>query len=115
MVKKVGKYEIGRTLGEGTFGKVKYAVNSETAERVAIKILDKGRIQQQPVWTRTSRSVRTVRARGQAAPRLGTTVRTLCVPASGVPCVPRTVAPHTAYRGAPGSRAWASRSRRRSP
>ena len=41
MVKKVGKYEIGRTLGEGTFGKVKYAVNSETAERVAIKILDK--------------------------------------------------------------------------
>ena len=47
MVKKVGKYEIGRTLGEGTFGKVKYAVNSETAERVAIKILDKGRIQQQ--------------------------------------------------------------------
>ena len=47
MVKKVGKYEIGRTLGEGTFGKVKYAVNSETAERVAIKILDKERIQQQ--------------------------------------------------------------------
>lgn len=41
MVKKVGKYEIGKTLGEGTFGKVKYAINSETDERVAIKVLDK--------------------------------------------------------------------------
>jgi serine/threonine protein kinase len=33
-VKRVGKYEIGRTLGEGTFGKVKYAVNTETGEKV---------------------------------------------------------------------------------
>lgn len=33
-VKKVGKYEIGKTLGEGTFGKVKYAVNTETGEKV---------------------------------------------------------------------------------
>ena len=47
MVKKVGKYEIGRTLGEGTFGKVKFAVNTETNERVAIKILDKEKIQKQ--------------------------------------------------------------------
>jgi len=46
-VKKVGKYEIGRTLGEGTFGKVKFAVNTETNERVAIKILDKEKIQKQ--------------------------------------------------------------------
>ena len=41
MVKKVGKYELGRTLGEGTFGKVKYAINTETQEAVAIKVLDK--------------------------------------------------------------------------
>jgi len=33
-VKRVGKYEIGKTLGEGTFGKVKYAVNTETGEKV---------------------------------------------------------------------------------
>eukprot|EP00606_Chrysophyceae_sp_TOSAG23-5_P001039 GSChrysophyteH2.ASY1.ANO1.373.1 assembled CDS len=38
MVKRVGKYELGRTLGEGTFGKVKYAVNVETQEAVAIKV-----------------------------------------------------------------------------
>ena len=41
MPKKVGKYDIGKTLGEGTFGKVKYAVNTETSKAVAIKILDK--------------------------------------------------------------------------
>lgn len=47
MPKRVGKYEIGKTLGEGTFGKVKYAVNTETGGSVAIKILDKASIQQQ--------------------------------------------------------------------
>lgn len=47
MVKKVGKYELFRTLGEGTFGKVKYAVNTETTEPVAIKVLDKEKIQKQ--------------------------------------------------------------------
>lgn len=38
MVKKVGKYEIGKTIGEGTFGKVKLAVNTETGEKMAIKV-----------------------------------------------------------------------------
>lgn len=38
MGKRVGKYELGRTLGEGTFGKVKFAVNTETGEMVAIKV-----------------------------------------------------------------------------
>lgn len=47
MVKKVGKYELFRTLGEGTFGKVKYAVNTESQEPVAIKVLDKEKIQKQ--------------------------------------------------------------------
>jgi len=45
MGKTVGKYELYRTLGEGSFGKVKYAVNKETNEAVAIKILDKDKIQ----------------------------------------------------------------------
>ena len=31
MVKKVGKYEIGRTLGEGTFGKCVLAHHSPVA------------------------------------------------------------------------------------
>ncbi|KAJ7978925.1 Non-specific serine/threonine protein kinase [Quillaja saponaria] len=42
--RKVGKYEVGRTIGEGTFAKVKYAKNTETGESVAIKILAKSTI-----------------------------------------------------------------------
>lgn len=41
---RVGKYELGRTLGEGTFAKVKFAKNVETGENVAIKILDKEKV-----------------------------------------------------------------------
>lgn len=41
---RVGRYEIGRTLGEGTFAKVKFARNVETGENVAIKILDKEKV-----------------------------------------------------------------------
>ncbi|XP_042060419.1 CBL-interacting serine/threonine-protein kinase 24-like isoform X2 [Salvia splendens] len=39
--RKVGKYELGRTIGEGTFAKVKFAHNTETGDNVAIKILAK--------------------------------------------------------------------------
>lgn len=41
---RVGKYELGRTLGEGTFAKVKFARHVETGETVAIKILDKEKV-----------------------------------------------------------------------
>ncbi|KAK8961687.1 CBL-interacting protein kinase 23 [Platanthera guangdongensis] len=41
---RVGRYNLGRTLGEGTFAKVKFARNVETGENVAIKILDKEKI-----------------------------------------------------------------------
>ncbi|KAL6959099.1 CBL-interacting serine/threonine-protein kinase 1 [Sarracenia purpurea var. burkii] len=41
---RLGKYEIGRTLGEGNFGKVKYAKNLDSGQPFAIKILEKSRI-----------------------------------------------------------------------
>ncbi|RDX61410.1 CBL-interacting protein kinase 23, partial [Mucuna pruriens] len=41
---RVGKYELGRTLGEGNFAKVKFARHVETKENVAIKILDKEKV-----------------------------------------------------------------------
>lgn len=37
--KHVGEYELGRTLGEGAFGKVKLGTNIFTGEQVAIKII----------------------------------------------------------------------------
>ncbi|XXG52706.1 hypothetical protein AAC387_Pa03g0962 [Persea americana] len=42
--RRVGKYEVGRTIGEGTFAKVKFARNSETGDPVALKILDKEKV-----------------------------------------------------------------------
>ncbi|KAL7134690.1 hypothetical protein ABFS83_11G043300 [Erythranthe nasuta] len=42
--RKVGKYELGRTIGEGTFAKVKFAQSTETGESVAIKVLAKSTI-----------------------------------------------------------------------
>ncbi|KAK6151773.1 hypothetical protein DH2020_014408 [Rehmannia glutinosa] len=42
--RKVGKYELGRTIGEGTFAKVKFAQNMENGDSVAIKVLAKSTI-----------------------------------------------------------------------
>lgn len=42
--RRIGKYEVGRTIGEGAFAKVKFARNSETGKPVAIKILDKDKV-----------------------------------------------------------------------
>ncbi|CAN6442377.1 unnamed protein product [Victoria cruziana] len=44
VMRKVGKYEVGRTVGEGTFAKVKFAKNTETGEGVAMKVLAKSSI-----------------------------------------------------------------------
>ncbi|KAF0923148.1 hypothetical protein E2562_003364 [Oryza meyeriana var. granulata] len=40
----LGGYEMGRTLGEGNFGKVKYARHVATGGHFAVKILDRGRV-----------------------------------------------------------------------
>ncbi|KAK9269490.1 hypothetical protein L1049_001265 [Liquidambar formosana] len=44
MTKRVGKFEVGRTIGEGTFAKVKFAQNTETGESVAMKVIAKSTI-----------------------------------------------------------------------
>ncbi|ONK63110.1 uncharacterized protein A4U43_C07F11520 [Asparagus officinalis] len=41
---RLGKYEIGRTLGEGNFGKVKFARHVDSGHPYAVKILDRKRI-----------------------------------------------------------------------
>lgn len=41
---RLGKYELGRTLGEGNFGKVKFAKDTVSGQSFAVKIIDKSRI-----------------------------------------------------------------------
>lgn len=41
---RLGRYELGRTLGEGNFGKVKFAQDLDSGLPFAVKILEKNRI-----------------------------------------------------------------------
>lgn len=56
--KRVGNYVIGNTVGEGTFGKVKCAIHIPTGEKVAVKILEKKRIQEQADVKRVNREIK---------------------------------------------------------
>lgn len=58
---RVGKYELGRTIGEGTFAKVKYSRNVETGEKVAIKVLDKEKILQHQMVEQIKREISTMK------------------------------------------------------
>lgn len=42
--RKVGQYILGKSIGEGTFGKVKIGKHIITGEKVAVKILEKSKI-----------------------------------------------------------------------
>lgn len=46
MVKKIGNYQLGKTLGAGTFGKVKYAVDSTDPNKTAyaVKVIDRAQV-----------------------------------------------------------------------
>ncbi|XP_061959339.1 CBL-interacting protein kinase 32-like isoform X3 [Populus nigra] len=59
--RRVGKYEMGRTIGEGTFAKVKFARNSETGEPVALKILDKEKVLKHKMAEQIKREVATMK------------------------------------------------------
>ncbi|KAF7842893.1 CBL-interacting serine/threonine-protein kinase 23-like [Senna tora] len=58
---RVGKYELGRTLGEGSFAKVKFARNVETGENVAIKILDKEKVLKHKMIAQIKREISTMK------------------------------------------------------
>ncbi|XP_072995547.1 CBL-interacting protein kinase 32 [Typha latifolia] len=59
--RRVGKYELGRTIGEGTFAKVRFARNSETGEPVAIKILDKEKVLKHKMVEQIKREIATMK------------------------------------------------------
>ena len=56
--KVVGPYMLGKSIGEGTFGKVRLAVHMPTGEQVAVKILEKSRIKEQADVRRVNREIK---------------------------------------------------------
>lgn len=59
--RRVGKYELGRTIGEGTFAKVRIAKNTESGDHVAIKILDKVKVQKHGLVEHIRREICTMK------------------------------------------------------
>lgn len=55
--RSLGSYELGKTLGTGTFGKVKLATHTPTGELVAIKILEKSKMLSEAELTRVTREI----------------------------------------------------------
>ncbi|KMZ66504.1 CBL-interacting protein kinase 23 [Zostera marina] len=58
---RLGHYEMGRTIGEGTFAKVKFAKNINTGEFVAIKILDKEKVLKHKMFEQIKREISTMK------------------------------------------------------
>ncbi|XP_064964491.1 CBL-interacting protein kinase 9-like isoform X2 [Musa acuminata AAA Group] len=58
---RVGKYELGRTLGEGSFAKVKYARDVRTGNSFAIKILDKQQVLRHKMVEQIKREISTMK------------------------------------------------------
>ena len=54
----IGNYFLQKTIGEGTFGKVKLGIHTLTNEKVAIKILEKSRIKDKKDIERISREIK---------------------------------------------------------
>ena len=55
--KNIGKYNIEKTIGKGTFGKVKLGTHHQTQEKVAIKILEKEKIKDSADIERVTREI----------------------------------------------------------
>lgn len=44
LAESIGKYRVGRTIGEGAFAKVRLAVDAETGSCVAVKVIDRSTV-----------------------------------------------------------------------
>ncbi|KAL0697015.1 hypothetical protein Bca4012_064195 [Brassica carinata] len=58
---RVGKYELGRTLGEGNSAKVKLATDTVSGQFFAVKIIDKSSIKRLNVSFQIKREIRTLK------------------------------------------------------
>jgi len=57
----MGRYELGRLLGQGAFAKVYYARNLKTGESVAIKVMDREKIVKIGMMEQTKREISVMR------------------------------------------------------
>ncbi|KAJ9451397.1 CBL-interacting protein kinase 23 [Diplonema papillatum] len=57
MPKRIGKYELGKTLGTGTFSKVKYGSDTESNAAFAIKIIDKSQLAKEHMEEQLKREI----------------------------------------------------------
>lgn len=57
----MGKYELGKTIGEGNFAKVKFAKNVDTGDAVAIKILDRDLLLRHEMVEQIKREISTMK------------------------------------------------------
>jgi serine/threonine protein kinase len=62
MGKKIGKYELGPTLGSGAFSKVKLATDGETGMKWAIKIIDKEQLAREHLEEQLKREIAIMKA-----------------------------------------------------
>ncbi|KAF7329141.1 Non-specific serine/threonine protein kinase [Mycena kentingensis (nom. inval.)] len=60
----LGDYTLGRTLGQGSMGRVKIATHNVTGEEFAVKILPRARVTAQSSSKEASKEVRTLREAG---------------------------------------------------
>uniref|UniRef100_A0A1J3GUW7 non-specific serine/threonine protein kinase n=1 Tax=Noccaea caerulescens TaxID=107243 RepID=A0A1J3GUW7_NOCCA len=58
---RVGKYELGRTLGEGNSAKVKFATDTVSGQSFAVKIIDKTSITRLNISFQIKREIRTLK------------------------------------------------------
>ncbi|TKY61215.1 CBL-interacting serine/threonine-protein kinase 9 [Spatholobus suberectus] len=58
---RVGKYELGKTIGEGSFAKVKFARDVENGNYVAIKILDRQHVLRHNMMEQLMREISTMK------------------------------------------------------
>ncbi|KAK4856175.1 hypothetical protein QYF36_014840 [Acer negundo] len=58
---QLGKYQLGRILGEGNFGKVKLAKNLDSGQYFAVKILEKNRIIDLKITDQIKREIATLK------------------------------------------------------
>ncbi|KAL0484249.1 SNF1-related protein kinase catalytic subunit alpha [Acrasis kona] len=55
---RIGSYRLGKTLGEGSFGKVKLAEHEITGHKVAVKILNRQKIKSSKMDQKIRREIK---------------------------------------------------------